>query len=235
MTNEEAVNILNGIRADNLNLNDLYTKDKFDALGMAISALSVPEREKGTLEDIRSEILGYNVRGRVSGSESFLMGYASGMDKAAEIVEKYKCIPERENTLNEYRQKVLNAIAENCSCISPIHWDNLMKAVNDINILSIPEREKGEWIPIKTRALTEEEKKEYEESEIGEFISYMYDCPLPNDGEEVLVTNCVGSVVLDTFCRDYEGCYFECNCDEGDVLAWQPLPKPYKAESEDKE
>ena len=50
---------------------------------------AVPKREKGTLEDIRSEILGYNVRGRVSGSESFLMGYARGMDKAAEIVGKY--------------------------------------------------------------------------------------------------------------------------------------------------
>jgi hypothetical protein len=39
MTREEAINILYGMRADNLNLNDLYTKDKYDALGMAIKAL----------------------------------------------------------------------------------------------------------------------------------------------------------------------------------------------------
>ena len=40
MTNEEAINVLHGIRADNLNLDDAYTKDKYDALGMAIEALS---------------------------------------------------------------------------------------------------------------------------------------------------------------------------------------------------
>lgn len=39
MTREEAINILYGMRADNFNLNDLYTKDKYDALGMAIKAL----------------------------------------------------------------------------------------------------------------------------------------------------------------------------------------------------
>ena len=39
MTAEQAIDILNGIRADNLNLNDEYTKDKYDALGMAIQAL----------------------------------------------------------------------------------------------------------------------------------------------------------------------------------------------------
>ena len=39
MTREEAINILYGIRADNLNLNDSYTKDKYNALDMAIKAL----------------------------------------------------------------------------------------------------------------------------------------------------------------------------------------------------
>lgn len=39
MTNEEAINMLHGIRADNLNLDDAYTKDKYEALGMAIKAL----------------------------------------------------------------------------------------------------------------------------------------------------------------------------------------------------
>ena len=39
MTREEAIYILYGIKADNLNLNDAYTKDKYEALGMAIQAL----------------------------------------------------------------------------------------------------------------------------------------------------------------------------------------------------
>ena len=39
MTLDEAIDMLYGIRADNLNLNDTYTKDKYDALDMAIKAL----------------------------------------------------------------------------------------------------------------------------------------------------------------------------------------------------
>lgn len=87
------------------------------------------------------------------------------------------------------------------------------------------------WIPIKTRPLTEEEKAEMDTES-----PYMYDCPLPEDGEEVEVTTYLGDVTLDVFCRDSSnGCYFEHYCDDGDVLAWRHKPEPYKAESEDKE
>ena len=78
-----------------------------------------------------------------------------------------------------------------------------------------------EWIPIKTRELTEEEKEEYPD------CTFIYDCKLPEDGEEVLVTTWCGDVSMDTFCRD-DGCYFEYGCDEGDVIAWMPKPEPYK-------
>lgn len=85
-----------------------------------------------------------------------------------------------------------------------------------------------EWIPIKTRPMTEEE-----EEEIGHEYAYMYDCPLPDDGQDVLITDCYGYVEVDTFCRDCLGVYFENNCDDGEVTAWMPLPQPYKAESEE--
>jgi hypothetical protein len=39
MTREETINMLYGMRADNLNLDDAYTKDKYEALEMAIKAL----------------------------------------------------------------------------------------------------------------------------------------------------------------------------------------------------
>lgn len=39
------------------------------------------------LDDVKAEVLNYNVRKHVSGSESFLMGYAVGMDKSAEILD----------------------------------------------------------------------------------------------------------------------------------------------------
>lgn len=84
----------------------------------------------------------------------------------------------------------------------------------------LPSVEENKWIPIKIRELAEEEKEEYPD------IDYMYDCQLPDDGEEVLVTTISGLVTLDTFYRD-DGCYFECYYDEGDVVAWMPLPRPY--------
>lgn len=89
--------------------------------------------------------------------------------------------------------------------------------------------EQTQWIPIKTRPMTEEEKEE-----IGHEYAYMYDCPLPNDGQDVLITDCYGNVEVDTFCRDYEGVYFETNCDDGEVIAWMPLPEPYKESEEQK-
>lgn len=89
------------------------------------------------------------------------------------------------------------------------------------------------WIPIKTRPLTEEEKEEYADLGYSEdSINFMYDCPLPEDGEEVLITTRYGKVTTDTFYRD-DGCYFETYCDDDDVKAWMPLPEPYKAESEE--
>lgn len=81
-----------------------------------------------------------------------------------------------------------------------------------------------DWIPIKTRPMTEEEKEE-----IGHEYAFMYDCPLPDDGQEVLITDCYGNVEIDTFCRDHEGFYFEDNCDDGEVIAWMPLPEPYQS------
>ena len=93
-----------------------------------------------------------------------------------------------------------------------------------------PVTPKARWIPIKTRPMTEEEKEE-----IGHEYAFMYDCPLPDDGQDVLITDCYGNVEVDTFCRDYEGFYFETNCDDGEVIAWMPLPKSYKGESENKE
>ena len=88
----------------------------------------------------------------------------------------------------------------------------------------------SKWIPIKTRPLTNKEKEEYADLGYSEdSISFMYDCPLPDDGEEVLITTRYDEVTTDTFYRD-EGCCFETYCDEDDVKAWMPKPKPYKAE-----
>ena len=98
-----------------------------------------------------------------------------------------------------------------------------------------PQEPKTRWIPIKTRPLTNKEKEEYADLGYSEdSIDSMYDCPLPDDGEEVLITTRYDEVITDTFYRDY-GCYFETYCDKDDVKAWMPKPEPYKAEGSEKE
>ena len=89
----------------------------------------------------------------------------------------------------------------------------------------------SKWIPIKTRPLTEDEKARYKDLGYDESIEFMYDCSLPDDGETILITDKWGNVDTDTFYRD-DGCYFEDYNGEHDVIAWMPLPEPYKAESE---
>ena len=88
----------------------------------------------------------------------------------------------------------------------------------------------GGWIPITYRPMDEEEKKDYAEL-TGydiEDLDIMLNCPLPEDGETVLITDRLGNVEVDTFIKDCDGCYFECNCDMEDVIAWMQMPKPYE-------
>lgn len=88
----------------------------------------------------------------------------------------------------------------------------------------------AEWIKVSARTLTEEEMKE---SESEAYI--MLECPLPEDCQEVLLTvhGWNGpSVVVDMFCEDLEcGSYFE-NWDWEDIIAWAPMPEPYREEEQ---
>lgn len=86
----------------------------------------------------------------------------------------------------------------------------------------------GEWVEIKIRPLTEEEKQEYKDE--AEWYDFMYDCELPDHGQEVLIQLHYG-ITLTTFYTDM-GCYFENYEDEDDVLAWMPLPKEYVKDGE---
>lgn len=81
------------------------------------------------------------------------------------------------------------------------------------------------WIPVKTRPMTEEEKENYSEYLI-ESDGFIYECPLPDDGQKVLITSKYGSVDKTTFYTDC-GNYFENYEDYDEVIAWQPLPEPF--------
>lgn len=87
-------------------------------------------------------------------------------------------------------------------------------------ILELLEKE-PKWIPVVERPLTDEEREEY-----GEDIEFMYDCILPEDGQEVLVSTPYG-VRQTRFFTDY-GYYFEDYEDKGEVIAWMSLPTPFE-------
>ena len=82
------------------------------------------------------------------------------------------------------------------------------------------------WIPFTRRPMTEEEQKDYPD------CTFMFDCVLPDDGDEILVSN-RRFVWMDTFCSDIDGCYLDGGDDIDEDMAWMPLPTPYKG-GEDK-
>lgn len=89
--------------------------------------------------------------------------------------------------------------------------DEVMNEICDtaISALSVPEREKGEWIPITERLPEEEQEVLCQLSDGSMAVLYMQD----NWGQMEWVDGMMGT-----------GTY--------DAIAWQPLPEPYKAESE---
>lgn len=97
-------------------------------------------------------------------------------------------------------------------------------------VKEVAEEYNGGWIAIKTRPMTEEEKDFYSEY-LFEGNGLIYECPLPDDGQEVLITSNYGSVDKTTFYTDC-GNYFENYEDYDEVIAWKPLPEPYQPKGE---
>lgn len=80
------------------------------------------------------------------------------------------------------------------------------------------------WIEFKTRELTDEEREEYPD------LIFMFDCKIPEDGQEVLVSD--GKYVwVDVFWNGgTDGCGFEISDVIGEGMAWMPLPHPHKCD-----
>ena len=82
------------------------------------------------------------------------------------------------------------------------------------------------WTPVKFRPLTDKEQKEYPD------YSYMADCPMPDDGEDILVTirsSKGGLYVQKDVCYIDDGYYLDSGYDwQTDIAAWMQLPKPYE-------
>lgn len=90
------------------------------------------------------------------------------------------------------------------------------------------------WIPVKTRPMDEEERA-YWSDHLGYDIDYedalMFDCKMPDDGQEILVS--FRKWVNMDKCEIDGGLYgLEGNGDWDGVVAWMPLPKPWKGEDD---
>lgn len=103
--------------------------------------------------------------------------------------------------------------------------DAMWEATHDKNIHELwsklidlpPAQPEPRWIPVKWREPTEEEAKYY---------SYIADCEMPDDGQEILVTD--GKYVWKDECGFDDGFYLDSCEDWQNITAWMPLPKPYE-------
>lgn len=101
---------------------------------------------------------------------------------------------------------------------------DVLKIIEELqDDLEQDEKENG-WIPVKYHQISE---KEHAEESISKDIHYMLDCKMPDDEQEILVTN--GKTTWqDMCCIDSDGYYLDNNYDWIEITAWRPIPEPYK-------
>ena len=107
-------------------------------------------------------------------------------------------------------------------------WTKIHSDICQLPASDVVERK---WIPVKYRPMDEEER-EYWLEQFGYDVEYdediMFDCPMPDDGQEILVS--YKSWVSQDRCEIDDGYGLEGNGDWEGVTAWMPLPEPYKGE-----
>jgi len=121
--------------------------------------------------------------------------------------------------LNQYKDKYSDCY-KYAGVYVKVVQDMIEKLQDD---LEQDEKENG-WIPVKYHQISEKERAE---ESISNDIQYMLDCKMPDDGQEILVTN--GETAWqDTCFINSNGYYLDGGYDWIDIMDWMPLPKPYK-------
>ena len=138
------------------------------------------------------------------------------------------------------RQAAIDAILHNQELYShnfgddPIDKYTIAIIDNDAQtIAQLPSAQPEQrWIPVRMRPMDSEEREYWEEQfgeELADEDAVMFDCPMPEDGQEILVS--YRKWISMDKCEIDGGCYgLEGNGDWEDVVAWMPLPEPYKEE-----
>ena len=107
-----------------------------------------------------------------------------------------------------------------------------VKAIKTCITLIDEVEDKQQWIPIKTRPMTEDERQYFEEQvgvELSDDEAVFFDCPMPDDGQRIWVQSVNGYIWDDTCERD-DFIGLEGNGDWDTIVAWMPMiiPEQYK-------
>lgn len=100
------------------------------------------------------------------------------------------------------------------------HVDGVYVDALALAVKALEDGKQREWIPITMRPIEEDEKIDFPDA------TFMFDCHMPENGEEILITTKYG-VEFDTCYNDY-GYYLDSNKSWDEVFAWMPLPEAYK-------
>ena len=90
-------------------------------------------------------------------------------------------------------------------------------------VREVAEEYNNGWIKVEFHEITEQER---EENHIPDTITYWLDCRLPDNEEEIICTD-GKKVWIDTNWID-DGYSLDSGQDWIDIVAWQPLPEPYR-------
>lgn len=133
------------------------------------------------------------------------------------------------------RQAAIDALEREQSLVErPItetRWFDLgLRKAQDV-LSELPSAQPGQqWIPVKMRPMDSEEREYWEclcGYELKNEDAVMFDCPMPEDGQEILVS--YGEWISMDKCEINCGyCGLEGNGDWDGIIAWMPLPKPYE-------
>lgn len=154
-------------------------------------------------------------------------------EKMSDYIDKsnlYKSIADREE---EYRSALLKEKNYNTATALQLQGHLIATTLIKHLVFDYPTA----WIPITARPMDAEERLEWSEKlgyDITDDEALIYTSQLPDDGQEVLVCGRNERVWIDTFNSDPDyGCYFEEYGDMDGIVAWMPLPKPYRERGED--
>lgn len=126
--------------------------------------------------------------------------------------------------------RLIDADALKKQYIETDKWGKVILILDVVNAPTIDAEPKaGEWIPVKWHEITDEERER--EGYPKDWVVYI-DCEMPCDGDEILVQTKSGYIRWDVCYEDGEF-----SLDSGwdwieDIVAWMPLPMPYRKESE---